>query len=266
MTTPSPAPLPPRFLRPRQVEALYGLSGYFMSDTLPVLWPLAPDDDPGLSDNAAVTYASTLGQGSAASGLAPGGPLGQGGAGSHYFVSGGKPVPLIGVSADNSCHFNKPGAGQCNFGNHQQLLTDAANYGLNVIRLVVNVPLPASGCVYDAQNSDPHDQPFKYDDLSKPQADQLTRWFLDVPNTDYFTRLKQVVQDAAAKNMFVEVTLFAPQQAQQYLSPWSPTHAYLANGTQLGGFTSTTRRTTMTSTRSPGRRGNGVCGLSRPSS
>lgn len=228
-------------------DVLFDVSGYFMSDTFPVLWPLAPDDDPGLSDNPGVTYASTLGQGSAAAG-----PLaaGQGGAGSHYFLSGGKPVPLIGVSADNACHFKMPGAGQCNFGNHLQLLTDAANYGLNVIRLVVNVPLPASGCAYDSVNSDPNDQPFSYDGstaIKPPNGDGLGRWFLDVRNADYFSRLQKVVQDAAAKNMFVEVTLFAPQQAQHYLSPWSPNHASLSNGTKLKGFADTKQFLDLTS-------------------
>jgi hypothetical protein len=93
--------------------------------------------------------------------------------------------------------------------------------------------------VYDAQNSDPNDQPFAYDS-SNPQADNLGRWHLDVQNQNYFQRLQQVVQYAAAKNMFVEVTLFAPQQAQLYLSPWSPNHAYLNDGTKLTGFSSTT--------------------------
>jgi hypothetical protein len=221
-------------------DVVFDVSGYFLPDTFQVLWPGAPDDDPGLSDNTAVTYSSTLGQGSA-SGSAPAGPLtaGQGGAGSHYFVSSGQPVPLVGVSADNACHFRKPGAGQCNVGNYEQVITDAANNGLNVIRLLVNVGLPASGCVYDATNSDPNDQPFEYDN-SNQQGNNLGRWHLDVQNTDYFSRLQQVVQYASTKNMFVEVTVFAPQQAQLYLSPWSPNHAYLKNGSKLSGFTSTT--------------------------
>jgi hypothetical protein len=83
-------------------DVVFDVTGYFAPNDSPVLWPDAPEDDPGLSDSPGVTYASTLGQGSAASGLAPAGLSGQGGAGSHYFVSGGKPVPLIGVSADNS--------------------------------------------------------------------------------------------------------------------------------------------------------------------
>lgn len=232
-------------------DVLFDVTGYFLADSPMVGWPGPSfDDDPGPTDNPAVAYTDTLGQGSAASGSSPVGPLvaGQGGAGAHYFVSNGQPVPLIGVSADNGCHLAKTGAGQCNLSNYQQVISDAANYGLNVIRLWVSVGgLPASGCAYDSMNADPNDQPFNYDSSNRGN-DGLGRWQLDVQNSTYFQHLQQVIQYASSLNppMHVEVTLFAPQQGQLYLSPWSPAHASLKNPPPPGnsapaGFTDTSQ-------------------------
>ena len=220
---------------------LLDVNGYFLPDLLASAWPGPGDDDPGYSDNSSSeSYVDTLGQDPGISGLSPT-PLvpGQGGAGSHYFVSASnQPVPLVGVSADNACHFLKTGTGQCNHGNYQLIITDAATEGLNVIRLWVNVGgLPQTSCTFD-RNYDPTDQPFDYDP-SNLQADGLGRWHLDVQNKAYFQRLKDVVQYATNNNMFVEVTIFSPQTPNLYLGPWSTAHAYLNNGTRLVGFSDT---------------------------
>jgi hypothetical protein len=72
-------------------DLLLDVSGYFLPDTNPLGWPGPTDSDPGPSDNfASETYTDTLGQ--------PPPPLdspvalvpGQGGAGSHYFLSTSK--------------------------------------------------------------------------------------------------------------------------------------------------------------------------------
>jgi Cellulase (glycosyl hydrolase family 5) len=201
-------------------------------------WPGPEDSDPGFSDNTdSLTYTDSLGQTSGSSSaptlLAPG----QGGAGSHYFVNASnQPVPLVGVSADNACHFNVTGSGQCNYSNYQQKILDDANDGLNVIRLWVNVGgLPASGCAANTAASDPNDQPFTYS-ATNLQSDGLGRWYLDVQNAGYFQRLYNVVNYAAANNMYVEVTIFSPFTGTLYLGPWSTAHAYLQNGTHLAGF------------------------------
>jgi hypothetical protein len=117
--------------------------------------------------------------------------------------------------------------------------------GLNVIRLWVNVvglPCPnnncPANCKFDSAKYDPTDQPFDYDG-GNLQADGLGRWHLDVQNGAYFQRLNKVVTYATQRSMYVEVTLFSPQTANLYLGPWSPAHAYLSNGTSLGGFTDT---------------------------
>jgi hypothetical protein len=231
-------------------DLLLDVNGYFAPDTLATSWP-GPDSDPGPTDNFdSESYIDTLGQ----SGGSTSSPVllvpGQGGAGSHYFVStSNQPVPLVGVSADNACHFNKTGAGQCNYGNHTQIIDDAVNAGLNVIRLWVNVVgLPMAApckncpptCAFDSANYDPTDQPFEYDASAAqppPQGDGLGRWHLDVQNGAYFQRLYDVVSYAASKGTYVEVTIFSPQTPNLYLGPWSPAHAYLKNGTSLGGFT-----------------------------
>ncbi|HEY6321281.1 MAG TPA: hypothetical protein VJA16_06960, partial [Thermoanaerobaculia bacterium] len=97
-------------------DLIFDVSGYFMPDDFTSGWPGPSDYDPGPTDNPNVTYTDSLGQqpGGAGSAPAPFVP-GQGGAGSHYFVSNtGHPVPLVGVSADNACHFTTTATGQCN--------------------------------------------------------------------------------------------------------------------------------------------------------
>jgi len=220
-------------------DLIFDVAGYFMADSFTPGWPGPSDYDPGVSDNPNVTYTDSLGQQSDGTSSAPTATVpGQGGAGFHYFVSStGRPVPLVGVSADNGCHMNKTAPGQCNISNYQQIMSDAASYGLNVIRLWVDIGgQPNSGCVYDAVNSDPNDQPFEYDS-SSTLADNLGRWHLDTKNPGYFQRLQNVVAYAASQNMYVEVTLFSPQTPYLALSPWYPGHAYLKNGTPLTGFT-----------------------------
>jgi len=220
-------------------DLIFDVAGYFMADSFTPGWPGPSDYDPGVSDNLNVTYTDSLGQQSDGTSSAPTATVpGQGGAGSHYFVSSaGRPVPLVGVSADNACHMNKTAPGQCNISNYQQIISDAAGYGLNVIRLWVDIGgQPNSGCVYDAVNSDPNDQPFEYDG-SSTLADNLGRWHLDTKNPGYFQRLQNVVAYAASLNMYVEVTIFSPQTPYLALSPWYPGHAYLKNGTPLTGFT-----------------------------
>lgn len=204
-------------------------------------WPGPEDDDPGYSDNtASLSYTDTLGQGDGSSSSPIAAP-GQGGAGSHYFVSASnQPVPLVGVSADNACHFNKTGTGQCNYGSYQQKIIDDTAAGLNVIRLWVNVGGLAMGssCKFDSANYDPNDQPFTYS-ASNLQADGLGRWYLDSQNKNYFQRLWDVVNFAANNGVYVEVTIFSPQTANLFLGPWSTAHAYLQNGTHLAGFSDT---------------------------
>ena len=219
-------------------QLLFDVAGYFLADSFTPGWPGPSDYDPGVSDNPNVTYTDSLGQSDGTSFAPTASVPGQGGAGSHYFLSStGRVVPLVGVSADNGCHMNKTGYGQCNINNYPKIINDAASYGLNVIRLWVDVGgQPNSGCVYDAVNSDPNDQPFEYDS-SSTLADNLGRWHLDTQNQGYFQRLQNVVAYAASQNMYVEVTIFSPQTSFLALSPWYPGHAYLKNGTHLGGFT-----------------------------
>jgi hypothetical protein len=203
-------------------DLLFDVAGYFLADSFTPGWPGPSDYDPGVSDNPNVTYTDSLGQQSDGTSSAPTATVpGQGGAGSHYFVSStGRPVPLVGVSADNGCHMNKTAPGQCNINNYQQIINDAASYGLNVIRLWVDIGgQPNSGCVYDAVNSDPNDQPFEYDS-SSTLTDNLGRWHLDTKNPGYFQRLQGVVAYAASQNLYVEVTIFSPQTPYLALSPW----------------------------------------------
>lgn len=104
-------------------------------------WPGPEDGDPGSTDNLdSLSYTDTLGQdGTQESSIALA-VAGSGGAGGHYFVTiAGQPVPLVGVSADNACHFNITGTGQCNYTNYAQRISDDLAAGLNVIRLWVNV-------------------------------------------------------------------------------------------------------------------------------
>jgi len=125
---------------------------------------------------------------------------------------------------------------------YKSVINDAVAAGLNVIRLWVDIAgLPmTSPCRVDP-DSDPNDQPFEYDGTN-PQSDGLGSWHLDVRNVDYFNRLKEVIQYATSppNNMFVEVTLFAPQEGQLQLGPWSHAHAFRSDSsTALTGFSDT---------------------------
>src|SRR4029077_19504151 len=71
-----------------------------------------------------------------------------------------------------------------------------------------------------------NDAPFLYDGTSLV-ADGLGKYYLDVPNTDYFNRLYNVIAYANTKNIVVEVTLFSPLSGTLGLGPWSSRHAYL---------------------------------------
>jgi hypothetical protein len=169
----------------------------------------------------------------------------------HYFSYNGAPIALVGVSADNACHFYVTGAGQCNYGNYTTFINDVAAQGLNVIRLWVSIvggPASTAGGACTGSTGSVSDNPFTYD-ASHGTLNGVGRFYLDSPNQDYFTRLFNVVSYAQSKNpnIFVEVTLFAPTTNFVGVGPYGAGHAYLSNQTRLTGFTDTANFTNANS-------------------
>jgi hypothetical protein len=162
----------------------------------------------------------------------------------RHFNYNGTLTPLIGVSADAACHLHLGnGYDMCTFSpnvsaNYVHVLSDAAAKGLNKIRLWVNINggtwQAAQKCV--AQPPDPADQPFKYYAPGSPgfpaapsaPPDGIGYWNLDERNDTFFSNLQTVVQFAASKGLFVEVTFFAPWIGAWELSPWNPNHGRLS--------------------------------------
>jgi len=156
-------------------------------------------------------------------------PLGFWNSNHHYFFKGSAPLLLLGVSADNACHFNPPSDSDhstCDFTNYRQNLCDSFKKGLNKIRLWVEIPGDAT---------DNH-----------PYAMSGTKWILDLDsgttsskNTAYFQRLRQVIELAKALNINVEVTLFAPWAGRQFsLGPWAKGNARTRSGATPPGLAS----------------------------
>jgi len=179
----------------------------------------------------------------------------------HYFSSttaNGPAVVLVGVSADNACHFNSTGTGQCSYGvngaNFKPFLDDLAAQGLNVIRLWVSIvggdttakptqttclgAAPSAVAIPNSQAFDT-DHPFLYD-KSHGTQNGVGHWWLDDPagrNKKYFDRLAAVVSYANTKNIIVEVSLFSPLTGNVGLGPYGKGHAYTSANTPLLGFT-----------------------------
>jgi hypothetical protein len=122
----------------------------------------------------------------------------------------------VGVSADNGCHlFLNPPSGtvppdNCDIGNYQAVLTQLEQKQLNKIRLWVGF----------GADVNPDNQPFKQVSV----ASLGTFWSLNEKNDDYFRRLREVVAYARQKNLFVEVTFFAPWEGGDFpafrAGPW----------------------------------------------
>ncbi len=158
----------------------------------------------------------------------------------HYLNYQGTPIVLVGVSADNACHFNVTGTGQCNYSTYTTYLNDLAAQGLNKTRLWVSIvggPGDTATCK-GSTSGWVNDNPFAYNGTF-PAADGIGRWYLDSKNANYFTRLSNVVSYANSKNIIVEVTLFSPLTGHLGLGPWSKAHAWRSNNTQLPGFSDT---------------------------
>ena len=166
----------------------------------------------------------------------------------HYLNYQGSPIVLVGASADNACHFNVTGTGQCNYATHTTYLTDLFNQGLNKIRLWVSIvggPGDTTTCK-GSTSGWVNDNPFVYNGTVLA-SDGIGRWYLDSRNANYFTRLANVVSYANSKNIIVEVSLFSPLTGNLGLGPWSKTHAWRSNNTQLPGFSDTANFTNTAS-------------------
>ena len=188
----------------------------------------------------------------------------------HYlsYTYKGGPVVLVGVSADNACHFVGPGAAQCGYGtggsygaSYKPFIDDLFAQGLNSLRLWVSIvgggttsrPTPttcpgAAPFTTTVPNTTParvtNDNPFKY--AGGTLVNGVGRWYLDTSDTDYFQRLAAVVNYANSKNIIVEVTLFSPLTGNIGIGPYGLNHAYLSNGTKLtDAFTDTANFTNI---------------------
>ncbi|MGH2627444.1 MAG: hypothetical protein ACRDHY_12425 [Anaerolineales bacterium] len=156
-----------------------------------------------------------------------------------YFNYAGIKV-LVGVSADNACHlYLGNGSDICTFdaakpAYYVNVLNDAAAKGLNKIRLWVDInggtwKRKADGtpdCAAGGVEENAANHPFKYyPNASFPN--KIGYWNLDERNDQFFANLRAVVDYAKQKEMFVEVTFFAPWVGGWLLGPWHPDHGRL---------------------------------------
>lgn len=272
-----------------------------VGDPIVATWPamIDPGDDDAPVDPANLDYTPTLGDPMLPGdedqalaniarspgddtliyplGLMPGGQAGLAGAQSstnvHYlsYSYKGAPVVLVGVSADNACHFIGPGAAQCSYGtgsrygaDFKPFIDDLVAQGLNSLRLWVSIvggnttstPVPTTCPGAPPVMATPpgttrvtNDYPFKY--AGGSLVNGVGRWWLDTRDSDYFQRLADVVAYASAKSVLVEVTLFSPLTGSIGVGPYGKDHAYLSNGTKLPGFTDTANFTNIASAEYP---------------
>lgn len=144
----------------------------------------------------------------AASGGAPVKPIGVSAAAPRYFSFAGRDQVLVGVSADAACHLFLDDPALCSMANFTSVLADASAQQLNKLRLWV---------AFIAEK-DPRNFPFSH----VTAGAGAPYWRLDVKNQEYFDRLRQVVNLARQKDLFVEVTFFAPFEGGEFKSgPWA---------------------------------------------
>ncbi len=150
-------------------------------------------------------------------------PLAASPASPRYFSYGGRPMLMVGVSADNGCHLDLEDDNKCHLGNYPAILADAKARGLNKIRLWValsgdpNPPGPGNDAAKTGRN-----QPFCHTEGCVAGGAELGYFRFDRPNPEFFANLRQVVLLAKQNDLFVEVTFFAPWEGDRPMvkSPW----------------------------------------------
>jgi hypothetical protein len=142
----------------------------------------------------------------------------------QYFNTGGTggaTIPLIGVSGDYLPHVAQTQF-PCGLANYQATCIDQlAAQGVNKIRMWLS--LNQSAGVIFTGTPYPHEQPFLYKGLITPphQTTPYPTWDLTQWDPTFFTNVYNVVNYAASKGVFVEVTLFDPWQGDDKgTGPW----------------------------------------------
>lgn len=197
-------------------EEIFAVSPPFWGDTLDSTAAAAADPCPACNPNAAPLAASTpLNCPTHTQSVSP---IKRCNSSSKFLCAGtsATPLRLVGASADVGCHlnFNHPDKQRdfCNYSNYKKVLDNLACYKLNKMRLWVAINGNPEGAPY---TSDPVASfPFEYNAGGG-------YWRLDRKNKDYFDRLVEVVSRAKDRNIYVEVTFFAPWEGVSGTGPFA---------------------------------------------
>lgn len=142
----------------------------------------------------------------------------------QYFNYNGRTMALVGTSASYLCHVTQPDRedSYCTWENRLSFFNDLQGNSLNKIRLWLALNHSPGSRPIDSPGTPTHneltpytyEQPFKWDNVNK-------YWNLDQWEQGFFDRVAQVVSDAQARGIIVEVTLFAPFDGAFENSPWN---------------------------------------------
>ncbi|HVT17662.1 MAG TPA: hypothetical protein VHQ90_15980 [Thermoanaerobaculia bacterium] len=160
----------------------------------------------------------------------------------HYLDFQGAVTPLIGMSGEYLPHVTRPGksGSLCTWETYLSCLNNLAANGLNKTQVWLSVD--SSAGQLDCNTVNAHNPgatmavPY---DFEQPFFWNGGTWRLDRYEPTFWSRLNQVIADAAApsRNIVVEVTLFAPGgNTGLQSSPWNPSHNIVRNpGPGCGG-------------------------------
>ncbi|HYX26135.1 MAG TPA: hypothetical protein VFC23_18430 [Thermoanaerobaculia bacterium] len=149
----------------------------------------------------------------------------------HYLDYNGVTTPLIGMSSEYLPHVTRPGkqGTLCTWESYLTCLNDLQAKGLNKMQLWVslNSSIGLQDCnTVNSLNGTTVAVPYNYE---QPFFWNGSKWRLDRYETNFWSRLNQVITDAGNRNIVVEVTLFDPWDGLVSVSNPNPTSPWNAN-------------------------------------